>query len=69
MKVKFMERHSTRIVWIHIDDFFRISAIWQDACVQKDTHKHRETGVITTGKICKADLPKSKTNGYVHQPC
>ena len=40
-------------VRIHIGEFFRIIATWQHTFMQKVTH----TGMMTTGKICKADLP------------
>ena len=44
-------------------DFFRILVKFLCVC-KKDTHTQRETGVMTIGKICKADLPK---NWYKHE--
>ena len=65
MKVKFKERHSTRNAWILIEEFlFKNVCYLEHMFTDKDSHTqtktHREKGVITTGKICEADLPKKQ---------
>ena len=63
-------RHSTRIARIHIGEFFRILATCKHSFMQNvtlthgrtQTHTLRETGLMTIGKIYRADFPKKKIN-------
>ena len=64
--------HSTVNVRIHMR-FFIILATWKHAFTQKvsytQLHTQLETGVITIGKMCKADFAKSYiANGMENFP-
>ena len=57
-------RHSTRNIQIHIVDFFQnlsylATYVYAKRYRYTQTHTQRETGVMTIGKICEADLPKT----------